>query len=151
MDENHKNLIYLLERKRDKIKEVFDLTHTTVLGDTADGIGIYVELIEKRDVLIEEAKGIELELKETLCSLFPAQKEENPIDALHMDAKRIVEETDDIIRQIVALEEQNQPRVECMMNSIKKNLKQVKDNKAASNYYQNMGVEYKGQFLDKKK
>jgi len=133
----------LLERKRDIIKEIYELTRSARLGDTVDGVDAYVAFIDQREILINELKTAESELTGLSAT--------KPADARDMDAKRLIAETDEFIKQIAVLEKQNKPKIGHMMNSIKQNLKEINDSKAVTNRYLNTDAGSGGQYFDEKK
>jgi hypothetical protein len=136
-----KTLVSVLERKRDKIREILDLTSSAQVGDTVDAMESYVEFIDQREILVNEAKEIEAELNEAMGgNLSP--------DGLNRDEKRVAVEIDELINQIVAHEEGNRHKVELMMESIKEDMKKTKEGLAAKNYYHNTEMGSKGQYFD---
>jgi hypothetical protein len=136
-------LIGVLKRKQDKINEIWELVRSIAFGDTEEDIEAYIKLIDQREILVNETKIIEAELKELLG--------QTPDPALDTEARRMIRETDETIRKIAALEEQNQPCVAQMMESVKKNIKEIKNGKAMSQYYQNIDTNSEGQYYDRKK
>jgi hypothetical protein len=137
-------LVKILERKRDKIKEIFDLAYSTTIGDSVEAIEPYVEYIEKRGKLVDEAGLIEEELKEAMGG-------ETTSDGLSTEAKDIAIEIDNMIKQIVTHEEVNQVQVQTMMDNLKNDIKVTKDGIAAKNYYQYTGSGNTSQYFDEKK
>lgn len=116
--------IDLLKQKRDKLNEMLDLTKNTLLGNTARSSVIYIELMGKREKIVAEVKEIQQQL------------EQYKLEESNKEVLSIQKETDGIIREILAKDKENQPKIQSSLDGIRDELKVFNTGKAVSNIYQ---------------
>jgi len=144
--DNAGRYLNLLHQKREIVQEIFDATQQTILGDTAESSVIYTDLIDRREEMLERLKAVQ--------KLLEADRAAQTADGLSVEetgeAATLNAEVEEMIRQVILTDQQNEPKIQLSMNRIKENLKGLKTSRAISDRYQkNIGQEI--QFFDRKK
>lgn len=148
--EGEQTFIDLLKIKRDKLNEMLEDTQSSVLGDTAQSSIIFIDLMGRREEIVEALKEINEQLAHP--SFDPIKAELKKMEG-NTEVFSIISETDSIIQNIIALDKANEPKVQSSMAQIKQGIKSIKTGKAVTNIYQqgdNMLEEMQFEF-DRKK
>lgn len=147
MDNDSEKILEQMRLQRDKVQSMLQITKELSLSTSADSVDIYADMVERRETVFIEVKEIDAVLKSPLLAhVWQANN-----DAFDKEAERITTDIKSIVKQIARYDEDHKAVCQLIIGDLKKNLKDISNQKSVNTYYQyNVSPDH-GSYFDKKK
>lgn len=146
MDSKIRDITEMLLNKRDLVSDILNLTETTEFFGDQDDPDKYISLMDKRQVIIDQIILIDSELEKEPNAILL----KNPTKELENNLYSINHAIKEFANKIIALDKANNKYSDKIIDSLKKELKSIKDTKNLTSVYINEGNQG-GTYFDTKK
>lgn len=143
--ENSSSLVAYLEKKREMLNEMLFLTKSVKFNGTDKDPEKYIELIEKRQELMDKIQKLDTE-----ADFSPGKIDMLPI-GLRKDAGLLWDNIKSLAAQIIELDKELLEKAQYIVNNLKDNMKTMQEGKSIRNIYNEDAAAYNGYYFDKRK
>lgn len=135
------NYLNLTKEKKDAVKKLLDYSKSKQFKPEIEYVEEFQQYFIKRDTFFEEIENLDKKLKK--INIDNCDKK----NSLYKEAERIEEETKKLILQVIELDKDNRQVMDCIMDLLKGNLKEVRTQKKVTKGY-SLYVDYSGSKFD---